>query len=47
MPEFAAKTKPLIVTPAGASVDDFKKLITSELTEWKGVAEKAHISLTR
>jgi tripartite-type tricarboxylate transporter receptor subunit TctC len=46
-PEFAAKTKPLIVTPAGASVADFKKLITSELAMWKGVAEKAHISLTR
>ena len=46
-PEFAEKTKPLIVTPAGASVADFKKLITSELSMWKGVAEKAHISLTR
>ena len=47
MPEFAEKTARINVTPAGASEADFKKLITSELAMWKGVAEKAHISLTR
>ncbi len=47
MPEFAEKTAGIKVTPAGASEADFKKLITSELAMWKGVAEKAHISLTR
>ncbi|HWE78439.1 MAG TPA: tripartite tricarboxylate transporter substrate binding protein [Pseudolabrys sp.] len=47
MPEFAEKTARINVTPAGASEADFKTLITSELARWKGVAEKAHISLTR
>ena len=47
MPEFAEKTSRIHVPPAGASEADFKKLITSELAMWKGVAEKAHISLTR
>lgn len=46
-PEFAQKTARIHVTPAGASEADFKKLINAELAMWKGVAEKAHISLTR
>ncbi|MGH6676797.1 MAG: Bug family tripartite tricarboxylate transporter substrate binding protein [Xanthobacteraceae bacterium] len=45
MPELQAKMKKLNLTAAGDSVEDFKKLINSELATWKKVAQKAHISL--
>jgi tripartite-type tricarboxylate transporter receptor subunit TctC len=46
MPELQAKMKKLNLTAAGHSVEDFKKLINSELATWNKVAQKAHISLT-
>jgi tripartite-type tricarboxylate transporter receptor subunit TctC len=44
-PDLQAKAKQLNLGVAGDSVDATKQKMTSELSLWKGVAEKAHISM--
>ena len=44
-PELQAKAKQLNLGVAGDSVDGVKQKMTSELALWKGVAEKARITM--